>query len=80
MTEFDVNEFIESPKVDKLKKLNKDQLLELAENLSGCVHIRKSQNKSVICYKILQYFVSEGTFEATDNAGEGKVEIETAIR
>ena len=33
MTEFNVDVFIEIANVDKLKKFNKDQLLELAENL-----------------------------------------------
>ena len=33
MTDFNVDDFIEGPNVEQLKKLNKDQLLELAENL-----------------------------------------------
>ena len=36
MTEFNAAEFMESPNVDQLKKLNKNQLLELAENLCVC--------------------------------------------
>ena len=66
MADFNVDEFIESPNVDQLKKLSKDQLLELAEHLG--VQAKKCQNKSVIYAKIFKYFVSEGLFEDTDKA------------
>ena len=58
MADFNVDEFIESPNAEQPKKLNKDHLLKLAQNLG--VRAKKSQNKSVIYAKIFKYFVSEG--------------------
>ena len=53
MAEFDTEQFIESPHIEHMKQLNKDQLLY---HLG--VHVKKSQNQSVIYSKIFQYDVS----------------------
>ena len=64
MAEFNVDAFIVIM-LRNLKKFNKDQLVELAQNLG--VSVKKSQNKRVIDFKIFQFYVSEGIFETTES-------------
>ena len=52
-----------------LRKINKDQLLELAQNLIQHVKDFKSQIKKVIYSKVFEYYENEGIFETAENAG-----------